>query len=152
MEIRLQELATYKKKYNKQIYGFDSFTGLSEDWIGFNETKGTFTRHWKIPDLHNDNIKIIKGDIKKTLKDFLNKNDQNIAFVHIDTDTYDTAKYILKNIKPRLVKNLVILFDELYNFFGWRQGEFRALSEVFSKNEYSYIAFTNSQQVTIQIL
>ena len=45
MEIRLQELATYKKKYNKQIYGFDSFTGLSEDWIGFNETKGTFTRH-----------------------------------------------------------------------------------------------------------
>ncbi len=140
------------KKHNKQIYGFDSFEGLSEDWKGFSEPKGTFTRKGKVPELPNDNIKIVKGDIKNTLKDFLKKNSQKIAFVHIDTDTYETAKYILENIKPRLVKNSIILFDELYNFFGWREGEFKALLEVFSDNEFNYIAFTNSQQVTIQIL
>ena len=82
----------------------------------------------------------------------MNKNSQKIAFVHIDTDIYETAKYILENIKPRLVKNSIILFDELYNFYGWREGEFKALHEVFSDNEYNYIAFTNSQQVSIQIL
>ena len=55
-------------------------------------------------------------------------------------------------IKPFLQKDSIILFDELYNFFGWREGEFKALLEVFSDNEFNYIAFTNSQQVTIQIL
>ena len=106
----------------------------------------------KVPELPNDNINIVKGDIKNTLKDFLTKNSQKIAFVHIDTDTYETAKYILEKIKPRLVKKSIILFDELYNFFGWNDGEFKALLEVFSENEFNYIAFTNSQQVTIQIL
>ena len=148
----ITRISNILKKYNKQIYGFDSFEGLSEDWKGFSEPKGTFTRNGKVPELSNDNIKIIKGDIKKTLKNFLNKNSQKIAFVHIDTDTYETAKYILENIKPRLVKNSIILFDELYNFYGWREGEFKALLEVFSDNEFNYIAFTNSQQVTIQIL
>lgn len=140
------------KKHNKQIYGFDSFEGLSEDWKDFSEPKGTFTRNGKVPELPNDNIKIVKGDIKNILKDFLKKNSQKIAFVHIDTDTYETAEYILDNIKPRLVKNSIILFDELYNFFGWKDGEFKASLEVFSDNEFNYIAFTNSQQVTIQIL
>ena len=148
----ITKISNILKKYNKQIFGFDSFEGLSEDWKGFSEPKGTFTRNGKVPELSNDNIKIIKGDIKKTLKNFLNKNSQKIAFVHIDTDIYETAKYILENIKPRLVKNSIILFDELYNFYGWREGEFKALHEVFSDNEYNYIAFTNSQQVSIQIL
>lgn len=148
----ITKISNILKKYNKQIFGFDSFEGLSEDWKGFSEPKGAFTRNGKVPELSNDNIKIIKGDIKKTLKNFLNKNSQKIAFVHIDTDIYETAKYILENIKPRLVKNSIILFDELYNFYGWREGEFKALHEVFSDNEYNYIAFTNSQQVSIQIL
>ena len=45
------------------------FEGLSEDWKGFSEPKGTFTRNGKVPELSNDNIKIIKGD-KKNIKKF----------------------------------------------------------------------------------
>ena len=59
------------KKYDKQIFGFDSFEGLSENWQGFSEDKGTFTRQGKMPELQSDNIKIIKGNIRNTLKDFL---------------------------------------------------------------------------------
>ena len=47
-----------------------------------------------------------------------------------------------KNIsKPYLIKGCVILFDELYNFPGWRAGEYKALIEVFNENEYKYPVF-----------
>ena len=36
----ITRISNILKKYNKQIYGFDSFEGLSEDWKGFSEPKG----------------------------------------------------------------------------------------------------------------
>ena len=32
----------FSQKINKNIYGFDSFEGLREDWLGTTVTKGTF--------------------------------------------------------------------------------------------------------------
>ena len=42
-----------------------------------------------------------------------------------------------------MVKKSIILFDELYNIPGWDVGEYKALTEVFSENEYKFIAFLN---------
>ena len=56
-------------------------------------------------------------------------------------------------IKPRLVKGATILFDELYNFEGWDVGEYKALTEVFNKDEYKFEAFAyDGRQALIKIL
>ena len=68
-------------------------------------------------------------------------------------DTYKTSKFILENIKPYLTKGAIICFDELYNFEGWKVGEFKALKEVFSENEYTFRCFSNNgAQVVVEYL
>lgn len=69
------------------------------------------------------------GRIQDTLPSFLSEKKPKINFMHIDKDTYETAKFILENTKKYLSKNLIIVFDELYNFPGWDIGEYKALTE-----------------------
>jgi len=136
---------------DKIIYGFDSFEGLKEDWKGTQATKGTFNLNGKIPSL-NKNVSPIKGWIQDTLPIFLKRSD-NINFVHIDVDTYDTSNFILKNIKPFLNNGTIILFDELYNCIGWKENEYKALIENFNEKEYDYLAFSKEgSQVLIKYI
>ena len=43
------------KLENKKIYGFDSFEGLKEDWVGTSVPKGTFNLNKKIERLNISN-------------------------------------------------------------------------------------------------
>jgi len=136
----------------KSIYGFDSFEGLKEDWKGYHLTSGTFNLNKKVPNLKKNIIPMV-GWIQDTLPSFLSEKKLKINFMHIDTDTYETAKFILENTKKYLSKNSIIVFDELYNFPGWDVGEYKALTEVFSDNEYKFLGFAlKGEQVVIQIL
>ncbi len=139
------------KKYKAKIYGFDSFEGLNEDWVGTRMTKKFFSNNGKIPSVHK-NCFLIKGRVQDTLDSFLKKNKNlKINFLHMDLDTYPSTKYVLKKIKKKLANNAIILFDELYNMEGWRVGEFKALTEEFKKKEYKYLAFSSDrEQVVIQ--
>ena len=93
----------------------------------------------------------MEGWVQDTLIKFLNEKKPNINFVHMDVDTYESSKFILKNIKPYLVKNAIIIFDELYDFPGWEEGEYKALMEVFDEKELKYLAFNKFfNQVTIK--
>jgi len=133
------------------IYAFDSFEGLKEDWMGTDGPKGTFNLNKKIPKLKK-NVQPIVGWVQDTLEDFLVKHNPSINFVNLDMDTYETSKYVLEKIKPYLIQGAIILFDELYNFPGWRHHEFKALQEVFEENEYIFKAFNLSdKQVVIKI-
>ena len=139
-------------QHGLEIYGFDSFEGLEEDWIvsDYNPA-GTFSfnsKNLKIP----KNVKIIKGKVQDTLNDFLEKNkDKKITFIHMDMDTYTPTKYVLEKIKPFVQKGSVILVDELYGFPNWKKHEYKALNEVFKENEYKYFAF-GTRQVSVEIL
>ena len=83
---------------------------------------------------------------------FLGEKKPKIKFVHVDCDTYETTKFILKNIKPYLSKGTIILFDEFYNFSGWSVGEYKALIETFEEKEYKYLAFShNKGNVAIEL-
>jgi len=136
----------------KKLYGFDSFVGLKEDWVGQNYTANSLSQNGIVPKL-GPNFFPIQGWIQDTLPEFLKKNPKKINFIHVDCDTYETTKFILSNLKPYLIKGCVILFDELYNFPGWRAGEYKALIEVFNENEYKYLAFSyNKNNVTIQLV
>jgi len=140
-------------KYVKKIYGFDSFEGLREDWVGHEDNQaGYFNLNKKIPRL-NSNVVPVAGWIQDTLINFLEKNKPEINFVHIDVDTYESTKYVLKNIKKYLKKKCIIIFDELYNFSGWSVGENQALTEVLNENEYKFLAFAKEgRQAVIKIL
>lgn len=135
-------------KYVKKIYAFDSFEGLKEDMVGNTEAIGTFNLNKEIPNL-NKNVVPIVGWIQDTLNPFLMKENPKINFVHIDVDTYETSKFILKKIKKYLIPNATILFDELYNFPGWDVGEYKALKEEFSETEYSFKVFSIEDQKTV---
>jgi hypothetical protein len=138
--------------YVNTIYGFDSFEGLREDWVGTEAPKGTFNLKRKLPKL-NKNVIPVVGWVQDTLVPFLDKHKPEINFIHLDMDTYESTKFVLTKIKPYLTKNCTIAFDELYNYPGWELGEYRALKEIFNDSEYKYVCFCkNGQQVMIQTI
>ena len=143
--------ANFFSEYVNKFYVFDSFEGLKEDWIGTSDAKGSFNLNKQIPKM-NSNIEPIIGWVENTLDDFLKKHNPKINFVHLDLDTYNSTKYTLERLKPYLLKNAVIIFDELYNFTGWEEGEYKALNEIFNKDEFEYMAFNiKGAQAVIKI-
>ena len=143
--------ANYFSKYVKKLYIFDSFEGLREDWVTTTRAKGSMNLNKQIPKL-NPNIEPVVGWVEDTLDDFLKKHNPKINFVHLDMDNYRPTKFTLEKLKPYLVKNAIILFDELYNYAGWENGEYKALKEVFKEDEFEYRAFTiSAQQCAIQV-
>ena len=51
-----------------EIFGFDSFEGINENWYGTSKEKGTFSMHGKLP--VNSNVNLIKGLVQDTLPNF----------------------------------------------------------------------------------
>ena len=144
--------ANYFSKYVNKLYAFDSFEGIEEDWMGTSLMKGSMDLNKKVPKL-NSNIEPVVGWVEDTLEDFLKKHNPKINFVHLDMDTYSPTKFTLEKIKPYLVKNSTIIFDEYYHYEGWREGEFKAFKEVFNENEFKYKAFNvHCAQCVIQII
>jgi hypothetical protein len=147
----INQFANILAKKNVTIFGFDSFKGITEDWLGTNKLQGHYSNLGNIPQVEK-NVKLIVGDIYLTLEKFINENmSKKISFVHIDTDTYKVCKYILEKLKPIFYKNAVIVFDELHNFSAWDIGEYKALNEVFNEAEYKYIAFGSKSNAAIKL-
>ena len=141
----------YFCQFVKKIYGFDSFQGIEKDFIGTFYDERFFKLN-KIPNDLPQNVELVIGRIEDTLDQFLEKNNNKIIFAHIDVDNYEVSKIILKKIKPFLEKNSILLFDELYNYPGWQNNEFKALYEEFTEHEFIYKAFNlHHTQICLQI-
>ena len=97
---------------SRPIFGFDSFEGLQEDWVGHEVLAGTFDRQGELPPVR-DRVQLIPGWIDQTLPPFLAAHQEPIALLHIDTDTYTPCRLILELIRERLCSGSVIVFDEL---------------------------------------
>lgn len=144
---------------HQKVYGFDSFKGLPEDWVKGNYTikKGTFA--FKNSDdlpsvLHN--VELIRGWFKKTLKDFTKAYDSKepIAFLHIDSDLYSSAATALTILGDRIQPGTILVFDELYNYPGFENHEFKAFQEFLSCYHFKarYLAYNiYHEQVAVQI-
>ena len=142
--------ANYFSRFTKKLYCFDSFEGLKEDWAG-QLPKGAFNLGKKVPKL-NSNVEPIVGWVEDTLDAFLGQHNPKIIFVHMDMDTYSPTEFTLEKIRPYLVENAIIIFDELYNYTGWENGEYKAFKEVFNDSEFEYRAFNiEGVQCVVQI-
>lgn len=135
------------------VYGFDSFSGLPEDWTR-SQRKGRFDLEGRIPVFAEPNVGLVQGWFHQTLPQFLSHHPGPVRFLHMDCDLYTSAATVFKHIGPRIVAGTVILFDEYFNYPGWEQHEFRAFQEFVdsARLKYSYIGFASgNQSVAVKI-
>ena len=133
------------------VYGFDSFEGLQEDWIGSEARKGTFDMGGRLPTVVA-NVQLVKGWFDKTIPLFLSEHGSPFCFMHIDCDTYEAAKIVFDLIGQRIQVGTVIVFDEYFGYRGWKIGEHKAWREFVSSMNfrYEYLGFS-AQQVSVRI-
>jgi hypothetical protein len=146
----------YISKFAEKVYGFDTFTGLTEDWVGgnVNHFEGAYSLEGNIPKV-NKNVILIKGDVRDTLEPYLKNINSKIHFISIDIDTYESTKFVLSKVKNYFSPSTIIYFDEFYNFVGWKSGEYKAFKEEIEYDgnfSFKYLAFTkNSSGTTILV-
>jgi len=128
---------------SKNVYGFDSFEGLPEFWRdGYD--KGVFEVAG-LPKV-NKNVQLIKGWFDSTLPDFIQKNANQVAFLHVDCDLYSSTKTILDVLSQYIKPGTVIVFDEYFNYPGWKDGEFKAFQEFVKQHNVSYEYITYNRK------
>ena len=133
------------------IHGFDSFAGLPEDWRpGF--PRGAFAH--AIPPLR-PNVALEIGSFEETLPRFVTRHRAARAgFIHIDCDLYSSTRTVFTHCGPMIGPGTVMVFDEYFNYAGWRQHEHRAFHEFIaaSGRTYEYIGVVpTGQQVAVLV-
>jgi len=122
---------------DSRFTGFDTFTGLPEDW-GFYR-KGDMSANNLFPDVNNDQrCSFEKGIFQETLPSFLKDFDSDLRkVVHMDADIYSSTLFALTMLGPYLKKDDIIIFDE----FNVPMHEFKAFSE-----------FTSSYYIKVKLI
>ena len=112
IKIIKNELA--KKTVRYDLFGFDSFIGLPDDWVtpdGKTLLKeGAFFTGGP-PDITG--IKWFPGWFKDTIPEYL-KIAQPIALLHVDCDLYVPAKEIFYGLQKFIVKGTIIAIDDWF--------------------------------------
>jgi len=104
--------AKLNKNDSSIFYGFDTFTGLPEDWT-FNVKKGEFSLEGNIPKLDDPRIHLIKGLFQETLRPFLKTFERDkLLIIHLDADLYSSTMFVLSVLDSILESGDILMFDE----------------------------------------
>jgi hypothetical protein len=123
-----------EQKPGQEIHGFDSWEGLPEQWSVIAETFDKGAMAVPMPKF-DSNVKLWKGWFNDTVEPWCANHPGNIAYLHIDSDLYSSAIYVLNTLNKRIVPGTIIVFDELANFrlstkmSNWPMHEWKALNE-----------------------
>ena len=137
----INRIARYAQ--GNMVYGFDSFEGLPEAWAGRVESwggtygAGTFSLGGVLPKV-SENVKLIKGWFKNSLPPFLAEHPGPVAFIHVDSDIYSSAKDIFSHLKGRISNGCVIVFDELVGYPCFENHEWKAWWEFVEENNITF--------------
>jgi len=130
----------YLLKVFKKGYGFDTFTGLPEDWHSENGSvarkAGAYTSDGNVPKIKGGEF--IVGKFEDTLPVFFSESRPMASLINFDADLYSSTICALNFSKPVMDKDTIFIFDELLMNENWEQDEFKALNEFCSINKYSY--------------
>lgn len=108
-----------------RFIGFDTFTGLPEDWTK-GLRKGAFSTQGKTPDIKDSRVSYEVGIFQDTLEPFLQKNTlERRLIINLDADMYSSTLYVLTTIATRLKQGDIIFLDEASAVTH----EFRALTD-----------------------
>jgi predicted O-methyltransferase YrrM len=134
----------------RPIHGFDSFEGLPETWrTGFD--KGAFAQ--PLPAVPA-NVQLHKGWFSETLPAFLETTDEMVGLLHVDCDLYSSTAFVLRSLADRIRPGTVLVFDEYFNYPGWKQHEHKAFQEFIAQTGlvYRFDSFVpGHQQVCVVI-
>jgi hypothetical protein len=76
-----------------------------------------------------DKILLVEGDIVETIPKTI---PNEIAFLRLDTDWYESTRHELTHLYPRLVKGGILIIDD----YGYWKGTREAVDEYFSSQKY----------------
>ncbi len=113
--IRIIKNELDKKDEHHDVFGFDSFIGLREDWVTPDGDvllgKGAFSTNGNVPDISG--ITWFKGWFEDTIPEY-RKIAKNIALLHIDCDLYDPAMRVLYGLEDLIVEGTIIAIDDWF--------------------------------------
>lgn len=130
-----------------EFHGFDTFTGLPEDWGPYK--KGTFGSNNQIPEINDARIRFHQGLFQQTLPRFVKQFPENKrTILFMDADLYSATLYTLTSLALFLKRGDIIFFDQ----FAVPTHEFRAytnfiesfylnLELIGASNNYYFVAF-----------
>ena len=123
----------------KKGYGFDTFTGLPEDWHvgnGKYEKAGAYSSDGNIPKIVGGEF--IAGKFENTLPIFFSQSRPVASVINFDADLYSSTLCALNNSKSVMDEHTVLIFDEFIAHECWEQDEFKALNDFAAKNNFTY--------------
>ncbi|MEO8416496.1 MAG: class I SAM-dependent methyltransferase [Ginsengibacter sp.] len=129
------------------FYGFDTFTGLPEDFGPYK--KGYFNTGNNIPLIKDERGEFYQGLFQQTLPAFLKKFDNSKKnVVMLDADLYTATLFVLTSLAPFLKKDDIIFFDEFavptHEFMAYQHfisSYYFDLKLVGAANNYYFVAF-----------
>jgi Flp pilus assembly protein TadD len=145
----------YLIKSFKKGYGFDTFTGLPENWDVGNgiERAGSYSSDGNVPNIKGGEF--IVGKFEDTLPIFYSEPRRLASIINFDADLYSATLCALNYSKSVMDKHTILIFDEFIINESWEQDEFKALNEFASKNNYTYEVLAISfftKQVAVKLI
>jgi Methyltransferase domain len=136
----------------QEVHGFDSFQGLPEDWYGYADFSRRFQRRGKAPRVR-PNVRLHVGLFQDTLPGFIERHNDDFAFLHIDCDIYSSTRTIFEYCGPRIKPGTVIVFDEFFNYPNWQRHEYKAFMEYAESGRvaWEYLGYSGNQ-VAIRVV
>lgn len=115
------------KSIDSKFVGFDTFSGLPEDWGYFK--KGDMSANDSFPDINDERCRFVKGIFQETVPSFLKEFKTDLRkVIHMDADIYTSTLFALTMMGPYLNKDDILIFDE----FNVPLHEFKAFTEFIS--------------------
>jgi hypothetical protein len=125
-----QSLRVLAKNTTQRVIGFDSFEGMPEPWkFNDRETYEQGDMKFDPPMPKPANVIYVKGWFSDTIPVWKQTYKADVAFLHIDSDLYSSCKTVLTELNDQIVPGTIILFDEMFNFQYWKDGEYKAFNE-----------------------
>lgn len=108
-----------------RFFGFDTFTGLPEDW-GWVAPAGAFSCDGKLPDIDDPRVSFVTGLFQESLPGFLRTfRPRSRLVIHHDADLYSATLYCLTMLHGLSIPGSLHFFDE----FSSPLHEFRAIED-----------------------
>lgn len=115
-------------------YGFDTFSGLPEDWHA--EKAGAYPSDGRPPSIEGGEF--IVGRFEESLPVFFSVSRPMASVINLDADLYSSTLCALTHAKPVIDRHTILIFDELIINTHWEQDEFKALNEFCAANRCTY--------------